>query len=315
MLYNSFILKTQISSKALNFLIFAAIAFVAYWQVAFLYNSLKWDMLDCHLPWNGFVEDCISNKLFPYWCPYQFFGYPIHANLFSVLNPEFWISGIFRNSYSIYNLHFFLLLYIIIAGYGMYRLTSYLGCDSKSSVVSGITYMLCGYIVSQGQEMSNFAGMAWLPFTILYYIRMNGSFSIQDTLKASVFLFLMISMAFPGVTIILNYLFFAVFLALITKAFISKDYRKIRKHIYFNILLYFIVLLMCSFYFTGLYYSINYVERFSGLSVEKVSSIPFTPQSLLSLVFPFASVKSEDFFKTNLTMNNIYIGIFFYYFF
>ena len=63
------------------------IAIIAYWQIAFLTNSIQWDMLDCHLPWRYFVSETIQNGEFPLWNPYQQLGSPIHADLRTIWNP------------------------------------------------------------------------------------------------------------------------------------------------------------------------------------------------------------------------------------
>jgi len=62
------------------YLVFLAVTALAYWQVALLQNSLKWDVMDCYLPWRYHVGECLQNGIFPFWNPYTHCGYPIHAD-------------------------------------------------------------------------------------------------------------------------------------------------------------------------------------------------------------------------------------------
>lgn len=296
-------------------LFFIVIAIIAFWQVALLHNCLINDMLDCYLPWRLFVTDCIADKTFPFWCPYQMFGYPIHADMRSILSPELWVSGLFLGKYTIYTLHFFFILYASVCGYSMYKLSSYIGADKIPAIAAGVAYMLSGYAVSQGQDLSSSAGTAWLPFVILYYIKLTKEFSLKTLLLSAVFQFLLITSAYPAITIVLQYLFLIIFIVFLSETLKQKDYSKVWLIIRSNLLLYGIILLLCAFYLTSLYYSINYVNRFKGIDVSKAMTLPFTPQSLLSLIFPFSSVKSLDFFATDFCMNNIYIGIILFIFF
>jgi len=64
-----------------NVILLIVIALIAYWQIAFLQNGLKWDMLDVVFPYRYYIGECLQNGYFPFWNPYQQLGYPIHADL------------------------------------------------------------------------------------------------------------------------------------------------------------------------------------------------------------------------------------------
>jgi hypothetical protein len=95
-----------------TYIFFLAVSIVAYAGIALLQYSLKWDMLDCYLPWRYFVGESIQNGVFPFWNPYQHLGYPIHADLRSVFYPEAIIVGLawrlqrLHPALFIYHLHF-----------------------------------------------------------------------------------------------------------------------------------------------------------------------------------------------------------------
>ena len=205
---------------ALLLLLFAGIAF---WQIAFLQNSLQWDMLDCYLPWRYFVSDSINHHIFPQWNPYQNLGYPIHADLRSVWAPEVWLVSIL-GGYTNYTIHYIFMFYIFLAGYGMYRLLLNFKIKVVVALAGGITYMLSGYFVGHAQEMFSIAGGALLPFIILHYLKLLENKKIDDVMATALLLFLMITSGYQALTIILFYLLLSFFVFYLVKSLKEKNY-------------------------------------------------------------------------------------------
>jgi hypothetical protein len=127
------------------YLLYLILSVVAYAGIAFLQYSLKWDMLDCYLPWRFFVGESIQNGVFPLWNPYQHLGYPIHADLRSVFYPEAFIIGLF-GGYSVYTLHFLFVAYISLASLGMYLLAGHFTRNIYARFMAGMVYLLSGFL-------------------------------------------------------------------------------------------------------------------------------------------------------------------------
>ena len=105
-----------------HYLIILGVCLAAYFQVAFLQESLKWDNLDSYLPMRYFVSECLRNTMFPLWLPYQGLGCPIFGDLISTNYPE----AVFTGRLIVYDnivLQLFFMVYIFLAGIGMYKLS------------------------------------------------------------------------------------------------------------------------------------------------------------------------------------------------
>ncbi|MBU0763789.1 MAG: hypothetical protein KJ607_03025, partial [Bacteroidetes bacterium] len=289
-------------------ILITVVIIVGYWQVAFLRNSLKWDILDCYLPWRYHHSECMLSGEFPLWNPFQNFGYPIHADMHSTYYPPVWLIGS-TTGYSNITFHFILLLYLIIAGYGMFRLSFHFTGNDRSALITGIAYVLSGYFFSHAQELSTLAGAAWLPYVLLFYLRTLQLRRYFDAAVCTVFLFLVINGGYQALTIILLYLLLLLFLYYIVKALRDKDYRNLFSLLKLNLLIAGLLILLNLPTIISLYQVIPHVSRFGGLAEDSISSFPFSPQSLLSLFLPFAVVKEVQFFDTDITMNNAYTGI------
>jgi len=290
---------------ALLLLLFAGIAF---WQIAFLQNSLQWDMLDCYLPWRYFVSDSINHHIFPQWNPYQNLGYPIHADLRSVWAPEVWLVSIL-GGYTNYTIHYIFMFYIFLAGYGMYRLLLNFKIKVVVALAGGITYMLSGYFVGHAQEMFSIAGGALLPFIILHYLKLLENKKIDDVMATALLLFLMITSGYQALTIILFYLLLSFFVFYLVKSLKEKNYPISYRLIMLNLLLVIFTALMISVLLTTIIQVKPFVARMGGMPLKTALFGPFSPQCLISFFLPFTVVKKTAFFDTDLSMTNAYVGV------
>ncbi|MCK4662287.1 MAG: hypothetical protein KAT68_05440 [Bacteroidales bacterium] len=301
--------------KHIHTVLFLLIAIIAYWQIAFLQNSLQWDALDVVLPWRYFASDCLQNGYLPLWNPHQQLGYPIHADL----QYPFWYSEVLilgsTIGYNNYTLHFLYIFYIFLAGYGMYRLTLFFRTDKKVAFVTGISYMLSGFFVAHTQSFTLIIGATWIPYILLYYLKISVKKKYIDVLILSFFMFLMISGGYQAFTIILNYFLLIIFLYFIIISLKKRDYKNILILIKLNTVLYVIIILLSSVLFVILYQLTPYLDRMSGMPLENALFFPLTPKSLISLLIPFGVVKDMEIFNTAISMRNIYMGMFMLIFF
>ncbi|MBI5218751.1 MAG: hypothetical protein HY958_07470 [Bacteroidia bacterium] len=290
------------------------ISAAAYWQIFFLQYSVTWDMLDVNLPWKYFIGESLHNGIFPYWNPYQQLGYPIHADLKSALYPESFIIGS-ALGYSNYTFHFLVVFYIFLAGFGMYKLSYYLGKNKNTALMAGMAYLLSGYFVQQSQDMVRIIGAAFIPYIILYYLKILEELKYIHVLKASFFLFLMITGGYQALTIILFYLLLIIFIYHLIKTIKRRDFKRLAAIIKLNVFLFFVMLLLCTVVIVVIYQVSPYVQRLGGLSLKDALFCPFSPQCSISFLLPFSVVKDSQYFDTDISMTNAYAGMFFLLFF
>lgn len=290
--------------------VYLALAVIAYAGIAFLQYSLKWDMLDCYLPWRYFAGESIQNGIFPFWNPYQHLGYPIHADLRSVFYPEAVIMGLF-GGYSVYTLHFLFIFYLSLAGLGMYLLSGHFTRHHYARLAAGMVYLLSGFFVSHGQEMFGIIAATWIPFILHYFIRLQQQLHWDDLWKLAFFLFLQLSGGYQALSIMLLYLLLAIFTTQAIQFTVKKQWRNFRKLLTMNVALAAVVVISVSVLILTFLQVSPHIGRFGGTSLAEAQFMPFSPRSMISLLLPFAAVKDTAYFDTDLSMNNAYTGILF----
>jgi hypothetical protein len=292
----------------LALLLFLAVALVAWWQVAFLQYSVKWDMLDCYLPWRYFVGECWQNGIIPFWNPYQHFGYPIHADLRSAWYPEMFLIGL-AGGYSNITLHFLTIFYLALAGLGMFKLIGFISKRKKVGLVTGMAYLLSGFFVGHGQDIGYIIGGAFVPWVLFYYLRLCKDLKWLDSLKAALFLLIMVMGAYPAFTILLNYILLFFFIITLFGLIKKKTKKQAARLVGLNAILYFLVVGSSMVLILTYPQVASYTHRLNGVVYDNFITNPFSPQSLLSWLVPFATVSNYSLFQSDPSMINGYWGI------
>lgn len=290
--------------KEYLFLFFVVI--VAFWQVSFLQNGMKWDFVDAYLPSRYFFSESILNNQFPLWNPYLLYGTPIYADLTSVFSPEFWIVGNMFG-YSNISLQYVFLLYVFVAGISFFYFLKQFGAESNISLGLSVAYMLSGYTIGNAQHVSFVAGYAILPFVISCYIRFLSDLNRRNFLLLGVALFLMVYASYPGLTIIVAYFLSGLFVYYFAGSW--KDKTKIKKLLVSHFVLLITVVLFSSVYLVAYFQALPFLSRYSGISAELALRHSFTLKSFLSFIVPMATGADPGYFETDVSMSNGYWGI------
>ncbi len=281
----------------------------AYWQILFLKYSVTHDMINCWIPWRYYISECFQNHIFPFWNPYQQLGYPIHADL---QGPTWYLESILLSittGQTNYTLHFLFVFYVFIAGMGMYFLSLCFHNKKNVAFLIGACYMLSGFFVGHVQHFYAIIGADWLPYIILNYYKMFVEKSYLRTFYASIFVFFNLTGGNHTFTIILLYLFITIFGYFIFSAIREKNKKDIIQFIKLNLLFGFVTLIFASVVLVAFYQTAPYIARLSGMIYKQAAVCPLSPQALLSLLLPFSTVNSVDFFNTDQSMCNVYVGI------
>lgn len=288
--------------------ILVIVAILAYWPVAFGVYTFKWDMLDVVLPFRYFAGECIHHGVFPFWNPYLLTGIPVCADLqYPLWSPEVWLIGLI-SGYSIYVLHFLFMGYLVLAGYGMFRLTLHFNRQKISALVAGAAYMLSGFFTGHGQALFSIVGAAWLPWVVLYMVKNCEKPTLYRTMKLAIFIFLMVSTGYQLISIITGYLLLGILICYGAQNFNNRG--TLRSLLRYNGLLFIFVLVLCLVIIVPLVQVWDFNVRLAaGVRYAKAIQIPFTWPSLLSLVSPFATVKYPELFRTDISMRNMYVGL------
>ena len=292
--------------KRKGYLLLLFVIIIAFWQVFFLQNGMKWDFVDAFLPSRYFFSESILNNQFPLWNPYILYGTPIYADLVSVFNPEFWIIGNMFG-YSNITLQFMYLVYIFIAGISFYYFLKQFNTEYKLAVGLSIAYMLSGFSIGNAQHLAFVSGYAILPFTIACYFKFIHQANKLNFFRLSIALFLMIYASYPALTIILGYFLLCVFIYYILINRADKSYIK-KLFTYHSILL--VTVILFSSVLIVAYIQISpFLSRFGGLPIELAQKHPFSFKSVLSFLLPMATGNDSSYFETDISMSNGYWGV------
>lgn len=287
------------------------IAITGYWQLAFLKYSVPNDMLNCWIPWRFYISECLQNHVFPFWDPYQQLGYPIHADL---QGPAWYVESLLLGStigQSNYVVQLLFVFYTFIAGAGMYFLSLCFHTNKNAAFISGVCYMLGGFFISHVQHFYAVIGAAWLPYIILNYYKMHAEQDYKRAVYAALFLFLNLTGGNHTFTFMLFYLFICISGYFIFIALKQKKLEIVFRLIKLNALFAALTAALSAVLIVVFIQVRPYVGRLSGMSYSDTIWNPLSPQSLLSLLVPFSTVNSRDFYNTDPSMCNIYMGILF----
>ena len=307
-------MQVSMAIKKQNFpfytiLILLLVAIIAYWPIAFMNNSLKWDMIDVVLPFRYFAGECWNHGILPLWNPYQQMGYPVYADMqCPAWYPETILIGLL-GGYTNYSLHVLFIFYLVVGGWGVYKLANHFGAEQKASLISAIAFMCSGFFVGHAQALFAIISAVWIPYILLNYFRFNENGKIQDVIKASVFMFLLISNGYQTFTIILFYILLLILTYSFFKTLILRNWKKIKILISLNLLFLIFTLILSLVSVVSSFQVAEHLDRAGGVSLQSALINPLTPQSLISLLIPFSTVKNPEFFNTDLSMANVYIGL------
>jgi len=309
------IFGTMIKKSYFPYIVLLLLAITALFQVVFYLHPLKFDSIDCFYPWRFHIGECLQNGQLPYWNPYQDLGYPIHADPSSgAWYPMVWLIGYF-NGYTVYSLAFEMWFHVFMGGIGFYLLSKHLKFDKKLALFAGMSYMLCGLFVGNGQHLPYLISAAWLPFVILFYFKLATEKSYWNSVKAAFFLFLMVTGGYPAFTIILFYLFVIFFVIYFIKTWKNETKKAVLHFIGRHALFLIYTVILCLGLFISIYQVSPYLSRLGDFSLEQALFSPFSPQSFVSFILPYTTTIHSDYFNSDLSMRNGYFGLFAFLFF
>jgi hypothetical protein len=262
------------------------------------------------------MSESIQAGYLPTWNPYINYGIPQYGDMSGgYWSPVTWLIAS-TVGYNAYTLTIELLLYILLGGLGMYKLCGHWINDKRILTMAGLAYMCCGYNVGHLQHFNWISGAAFLPWCLYSYKIFLDHFTIKNLAKTGIFFYMLIASAHPGIIIGSLYFFFAYL------AFYFLQHRRkkavnpaIKKIVVSNILLFGVLTCLSAGMIIGYLDIIPHFVRGEKISLSASLSNPTNLQSWISLVLPFATVKNDAFYNTDITMRNNYFGLALFVFF
>jgi hypothetical protein len=296
-------------------LLLLAIIIVVFREVAFFIHPLKWDALDCTMPWKYFISTCFADGVFPFWNPYQHLGYPFYGDAQSTLYYPITLAMTYFHGYSFKMQAVDYIFHVWTGAVGMYILGRTFKFHEIIAFILALAYAFSGFMVGNAQHIYWIVSAAWLPFVILFYVRMQAERKIWQALLLSFFLYLMISGGYPAFVIMLAYVFLVIFIVKGIKLLLKKQNKELWQYVLLHGVIFVFTVGISLLYLFSVLDNYDFASRADGLSLAQILFSPFSFESFISFILPLTTTKGFEVFGTDMSMANGYIGLFVFLFF
>jgi hypothetical protein len=281
---------------------------IAYLPVFLPFFHLKNDLISQNLPTRYIISESLYSGYFPWWNPYIHFGIPQYGDMNTGFwNPFLWLIAK-TSGYNIWTITYEEMFYILLGGWGIYKVVKELGISKEIAIVTALSYMSCGYITGHVQYFCWITGTAFFPYVLLYFLKINKFPVFKNYIIGALTVFLFISSTHPGLIIGAAYFFL---FALIILFLFRRSYARGLYRPEFWLINFIFLLISILFCFGVLISDIDVLQdisRGSKISLQQSLLAPATFQSYLSVLFPLA-VNKSSFFATDISMRNVFVGI------
>jgi Bacterial membrane protein YfhO len=293
-----------------DILLLIFITVIAYLPVSTFILSLKNDSLVQYLPYRYHLSESIQHGYFPFWNPYLYSGFPIHADMQGMTwNPIVLTISLFTR-YNMSVLEFEVIIYLVLAAIGMYSLLKSFSLRRTICILGGISYMSCGFITGSASVIPWISSAAFIPFVFKYMKRLLEKPTLKTSLSFSISLSLLFLCGYPTFFIYTSYIILAVLLFATIIHFKKKCPQLNIKTVGFLSLSVMLFLFICSPAIISYWEFLPYYSRGSGISIAKAAQNPFTPFSSISFILPNTVNKNHQWLNTDTSMRNNYVGLF-----
>ena len=171
------------------------------------------DLAPYFIPPRFFWIESLKQWNFPLWNPYQFSGQPFFANpqhaILYPLNSLFFLLPFDIAFNAVIILHFFL------GGLFTYLLLRDMKISSTGSLISGLIFMLGGYLLSVHSLLTILLSVIWTPLIMMFFRRVMISPGISNEIMTAVFITL--SFLGGGIEVVYGNFFVLLFMMVLSK--------------------------------------------------------------------------------------------------
>lgn len=300
--------KTTAFFRKYPFLIFLAFLLIAYLPVLLPFFHIKNDLITQNLPTRFVISESLYSGYFPWWNPYIYFGIPQYGDMNGgYWNPFLWLIAR-TTGYGIWTITLEEMFYVLMGGWGIYLLCKEQRASLNTAILTGLSYMCCGYIQGHLQHFCWITGTVAFPYVLLYFIRVHKFPLLKNYLKGGLFAFLFVSATHPG--LIIGSIYFFLFLVAGIYCLRKGLFRHLwhPKFLQVTGLFLLISMLLSLIVIVSDVDVLGHIARGHKVSLAQSLLAPTTFPSYLSLLFPLA-VQASGIFHTDISMRNTFIGL------
>ena len=272
------------------------------------------------IPPRFFWVESIKYGDFPLWNPYQFCGHPFYANpqhaILYPLNGLFFLLPFDTAFNVIIILHFFL------GGLFTYLFLRDLKVNPSGALISGLIFMLGGYLLSVHSLLTILLSVIWTPLIMMFFRRAIDNPGFKNQIFAAIF----ITTSFLGGGIEIVYgnffilLFMVIFTSLPDAAFVGDEPRRYRfigsVPIYWGrirslMIISILFLLLSAIQLIPFLELFIYSIRGQGISYQEATIWSFAPKDVLLFFLPDAYgyfLDMKKYWVTQCWLKTLYTG-------
>lgn len=168
--------------------LFLALILIVFWSKILFTDKIPFyrDIILQFYPWQNFANENIRNGNVPLWNPYITSGAPFLANLQSaVFYP---LKIFFYVLPYTFALKLFIFVNIFLGGIFMFYLAKDFKLSNYASYLSGVVFMLNGYLITRVEFFSVLGASVWLPLIFLFVKKYLEKFKLKFVLLSGVFM-------------------------------------------------------------------------------------------------------------------------------
>lgn len=281
------------------------ILLTAYFPISCFLLAIKNDFFQAYFPVKYFISNSIKAGEWPIWNPFLNYGFPMYGDMsLSYWNPLTWLFALI--GYDAYVFTFEQLLYMFLAGAGMFKMMGNWTDNNYVKLIAAASYLCSGYATSHQQHFNWITAFGLLPFCIHYFLSTIKDFNQPNTIKFVLSVTFYVTAAHPGMSI-------GLFLLLICIAFsvdLSNSKNTIKPW-----LIVWSMILFCLLT-GGMLFGYGEVITFTNRSQPIVSQTGIAGSTLISnwisFLLPLTINDKTGIFNNELTLRNCYIGLIFF---
>ena len=285
------------------------VVFIAYLPLTCFQSALLNDDIDVALPVKYFAGECFQSGYLPLWNPYQIWGFPAHADLqYTNWNLETLLTGIL-SGYNYLILHGLFVLYLFTGALGAFHLFCYLSKEARTGFYMACVYVLGGLFTAHVQSLVTILGLVWLPWVLWAFLRWLEEPSVKHSILLCIASYLLMTLGYQAFVFMLIPLFAVLFIRRAILAYNARNTAAIRQMLITGAVSVVVLVVLLSPVLLTQIQAKPFVGRLNGMSVEEVMVNPFSPRSALSVFNPVLTLGHDDWFHTEVTMRNAFIGL------
>jgi len=249
------------------------------------------------IPPRFFWVESIKNLDFPLWNPFQFSGHPFFANpQHAILYP---FNGLFFLLPFDVAFNAIIILHFFLGGLFTYFFLKDLKVNSTGSLISGLIFMLSGYLLSVHSLLNTLLSVTWTPLIMLFFRRAIANSGLKNEILTGIFI--TISFLGGGIEIVYGNFFILLFMMIfsfqveghIVKNRVEEPLCGLLKRIIF-FRLGSLLIILTFFLFLSAIQLIPFLElwmhsiRGQGISYQEATTWSFAPKEILLFFLPDA---------------------------